>query len=59
MRTLSLILVIIGGINWGLVGVMDFNLVEWLLKNEMIINTVYILVGLASIYLLFGLGRKS
>lgn len=45
------ILVIIGGLNWGLVGAFKFNLVEALLgKATFMTNLVYILVGIAAIY---------
>ena len=58
----SLILVIIGGLNWGLVGIFQFDLVAYLFGVASIIsNIVYILVALAAIYLLVvavKLGRK-
>ena len=49
----SLVLVIIGGLNWGLVGIFQFDLVAYLLGvASLISNIVYILVALAAIYLL-------
>lgn len=54
MRTLDVIaaiLVIVGGLNWGLVGLFEFNLVEYLLGHwPVVVKTVYGLVGLAAIY---------
>ena len=54
MRTvniLALALVIIGGLNWGLIGLFDFNLVTALFGSmPMIEKVVYILVGLAAVY---------
>lgn len=38
-----------GGLNWGLVGLFNFNLVESLLGMSMA-NFVYILVGLSTVY---------
>ena len=53
MQTLqkaALILVIIGAINWGLIGLFDFNLVETLFGTDNVItNIVYALVGIAGI----------
>ncbi len=44
-------LVLIGALNWGLVGIFDFNLVNWLLGNwPMVERVVYILVGIAAVY---------
>gem|GEM_PF-665933 len=51
---ICLILVIIGGINWGLIGLFSYNLVANLLGEwPAIERIVYILVGIASIILIF------
>ena len=52
----AFILVIIGGLNWGLVGVWDFDLVAWLLgEGSTWAKVVYDLVGLAALYtVIFG-----
>jgi uncharacterized membrane protein YuzA (DUF378 family) len=51
LNVLALILVIVGGINWGLVGLFDFNLVSAIFGiDSWISNLIYILVGLAAIY---------
>ena len=51
---IALILVIIGGLNWGLVGFFNFDLVATLLgKMSMWSNIVYDLVGLSALYLVF------
>ena len=45
------ILVIVGGLNWGLVGLFNFNLVSFLFGSiEILERVVYILVGLAAVY---------
>lgn len=44
-----MILVVVGGLNWGLVGAFDFNLVSAILGEGSIANIVYILVGLSAI----------
>lgn len=47
---ISKILVIIGGLNWGLVGLLDFNLVDSIFGVGSVgSKVVYILVGLAAI----------
>lgn len=40
----------VGGINWGLVGLMNYNLVEGLLGMNLA-KLVYILVGLSTVYI--------
>ncbi len=50
---IALILVIIGGLNWGLVGILSFDLVASIFGVGSLLSTiVYILVGLAALYLL-------
>lgn len=48
----ALILVIVGGLNWGLVGVLNFNLVSAIFGDmSMLSSVVYALVGLSAIYM--------
>ena len=50
LQKICLCITIIGGINWGLVGLLDFNLVEAIFGWESIIpRIVYSLVGLTSL----------
>jgi uncharacterized protein len=57
MRTIDVIaaiLLVIGGLNWGLVGLLDFNLVTFLFgKLPILEKLIYGLVGLAAIYQIF------
>lgn len=47
----ALLLVIVGGLNWGLVGALNFDLVAALLGHmSMLSRLVYVLVGLSAIY---------
>lgn len=47
----ALALVIIGGLNWGLVGFFDYNLVDALFgAGSVLARIVYSLVGLSAIY---------
>lgn len=50
---LALVLVIIGGLNWGLVGAFNFNLVSAIFGTSMLASIIYILVGLSAVYMLF------
>ena len=55
---LSLVLVIVGGLNWGLVGALNFNLVSTIFGDMSTLSRiVYVLVGLAAIYLLTVLAK--
>ena len=54
----AFILLIIGGLNWGLVGAVGFNLVETIFGAGMIASIVYILVGLSALYMLVTAPKK-
>lgn len=44
-------LLLIGGLNWGLVGIFEYNLVEALLGSwPKVVRSVYGLVGVAALY---------
>ena len=51
---IALLLTIIGGINWGLVGAFNFDLVKFIFAFAPILSTiVYILVGISACYTLY------
>ncbi len=52
MNKLALALTIIGGINWGLIGLFRFDLVAWIFGGSTTIGSriVYGLVGLAALW---------
>jgi len=51
---IALILVIVGGLNWGLVGFFDFNLVAAIFgEGNTLSRIIYILVGLAALYMIY------
>ena len=55
---IALILVIVGGLNWGLVGAFKFDLVAAIFGDMSIIaRIVYILVGLSAIYGILMIGK--
>lgn len=56
----SLTIVIIGALNWLLIGVFRFDLVAFLFGNMTLLSRiVYILVGLCGLYLITLYGRIS
>ena len=58
---ISLILVVIGAINWGAIGLFQFDLVAWLFggQSAIISRIVYTLVALAGIWCLSLLFRHN
>ena len=68
MRKLDLLaatLVLVGGLNWGLVGIAKFDLVAWICggmefgETNAASRVVYGLVGLASVYSIASLARAT
>ena len=49
---IALALVVIGGINWGLVGIFRFDLVAWMFGGQAAIvsRIIYTLVGIAALW---------
>lgn len=58
LNLLTLILVIVGGVNWGLVGLADLDLVAALFgEGSALSRLVYVLVGLSALYQIVPLVR--
>ncbi len=53
IRKIAYVLTLIGALNWGLVGVANFDLVAALLGVGLLANVVYTLVGLSALWLIF------
>ena len=50
LQKVALIFTIIGAINWGLVGLFDFNLVSTLFKGSTALqNIIYVIVGVCGL----------
>lgn len=50
LQKIALVLTIVGALNWGLIGLFNFNLVESLFGiNSFFTMVIYILVGIAGI----------
>ena len=52
LKKLILIIMIIGGINWGLIGFFNYNLVDSIFgaNLEIVTRIIYAIVGLASLW---------
>lgn len=53
------VLVVVGAINWGLLGAANLNLVETVVGSGSLSQVVYILVGLGGLYMLWGAVSKK
>jgi uncharacterized protein len=60
LSVIAVILLIVGGINWGLVGLLNFDLVAAIFgRMSAISRLVYILVGVSAIIALLGFNRLT
>ena len=56
---IALVLVVIGGLNWGLVGLFQLDLVELIFSSIPILQTiVYVLVAIAALYVAYSATKK-
>ena len=60
MDTIALIISIIGSVNWGLIGLFQFDLVSWIFggQDAILSRIVYGVVGLAGLWCITMLFRK-
>jgi uncharacterized protein len=60
LNIITLLLVIVGGLNWGLVGLFQFDLVAAIFGGQQstLARIVYILVGLSAVWQLIPLFRS-
>ena len=60
VNTITLVLLIVGGLNWGLVGLFSFDLVAALFgEMSALSRIVYVLVGISALWQLIPLFRGS
>ena len=56
---IAFILVIIGSVNWGLVGLLSWNLIENIFGTiPILLSIVYILFGVSGLYIIYFLTKK-
>jgi uncharacterized membrane protein YuzA (DUF378 family) len=55
LHIVAFVLVIVGGINWGLFGLFDLDLVDSIFGgwSPLLANIIYVLIGVSAVYLLF------
>lgn len=58
---IALILLIIGGLNWGLVGIFSFDLIAWLFggTGAILSRVIYIVVALCAVWCITLLFREK
>jgi len=59
---IAIALLLVGGINWGLLGLLNFNLVSWLLTTIGVpgyLNFVYIVVGAGAVWAVLSLYKNK
>ncbi len=56
---ISFVLLVIGGLNWGLVGAFNFDLVQAIFGANVVSDIVYILVGIAAIVAIISAATKK
>lgn len=61
LNLVTLVLLIVGGLNWGLVGAFQFDLVASLFggQDAMLSRVVYLLVGLSAVWQIVALARPA
>jgi len=56
---IAFILVIVGGLNWGLVGLLNLDLVAKIFGASILTKIIYDLVGLSALYLIVISGKLA
>jgi uncharacterized membrane protein YuzA (DUF378 family) len=60
LNVLTLVLLIVGGLNWGLVGLFDFNLVSAIFGDMTLLSRIiYVLVGISALWQIMPLLRRE
>ena len=60
IQKIALALTIVGGLNWALIGIFDFNLVTWLFQTESIAaRIVYLIIGICALFNIAGLFMRN
>lgn len=61
LNNIALILTIIGGLNWGSIGLFQFDIVAWIFggQDSVVSRIVYALVGIAAVWCISLLFREE
>ena len=49
LQKICLVFTIVGALNWGLIGIFDFNLVEAIFGTDMLARVIYSIVGITGL----------
>lgn len=49
IQKICLVITIIGALNWGLIGFVDFNLIEAIFTNDALARIIYSIVGICGL----------
>lgn len=45
------IILIIGGLNWGVMAIIDFNLIGWIFRDmNLLTRIIFLVIGLSAVY---------
>lgn len=58
LTVIAIILTVVGSVNWLLVGMFDFNLVTFIFGAGALTVAIYVLIGLAGVWMLYYLIRN-
>ncbi len=47
---LCCLLLVLGGLNWGLIGFFNFNLLDYFIRETWILRVLYVFIGFAAAY---------
>ncbi len=58
---IALVLTIIGGLNWGLIGLFEFDLVAWIFggQDALLSRIIYTLVGISAVWCISFLFKQN
>lgn len=60
LNVITFVLLVVGGLNWGLVGLFDFDLVAALFgEGSLLSRIVYTLVGVSALYQILPMARAN
>lgn len=55
---IALVLLIIGGLNWGLVGLFNFDLVDAIFGMGIVSDIIYTLVGISALWAIYFVSKE-
>lgn len=49
LEPLALLFMVIGGLNWGMVGLFDYNVVTEIFSDSTVVDVIYAIVGISAL----------